>query len=131
MRQADDRVHRRPDLVAHIGEEHALGLARLERRTRRLLKLGLRSLKGKLGPLAGVDVAPRSHHLDGAPRLVADEMLLVAHPAIGAILAAEAVFGEMLAVAEQLDLLRLDLGKSSGCTRERQKSGSCKYWSGL
>ena len=37
--------------------------------------------------------------------------MLIAHPAIGAVLAAEAVLGEMLAVAEQLDLLRFDLGQ--------------------
>ncbi len=28
MRQPDDRVHRRADLVAHVGEEHRLHLGR-------------------------------------------------------------------------------------------------------
>ena len=97
--------------MAHIGEEHALRLARLKRRARRLLELDLGRLKGKLGSLARVDVAPRSDHLDGPARRVADQVLLVAYPAIGAILAAEAVLGEMLAVAKQLDLFGLDLGK--------------------
>ena len=50
----------------------------------------------------------------GSPALVANEMLLVAHPAIGTVLLAEAIFGEMLAGPEQLDLLRLDLGEIVG-----------------
>ena len=50
----------------------------------------------------------------GLPVQVANEVLLVAHPAIGAVLLAEAVFGEMLARLEQLRLLRLDLGKIVG-----------------
>ena len=114
MGEADDGVHRRPDLVAHIGEEHTLGLARFERRLGRLLQLGLGRLKGLLGRLAGVDVAPRADHLDGTATLVPDEMLLVADPAIGAVLLAEAVLGQVFARSEQLGLLRLDLGKIIG-----------------
>ena len=41
-------------------------------------------------------------------------MLLVADPDISAIPLAEAVLGQVLAVFEQLDLLRLDLGKVVG-----------------
>ena len=114
MGQADDGVHRGSDLVAHIGEEHALGLAGLQRRRGRLLELFLRGLKRLLGGLARVDVAPRADHLDRAAALVADEMLLVADPAIGAVLLAEAIFGEMLARSEQLDLLRFDFGEILG-----------------
>ena len=38
-------------------------------------------------------------------------MLLVAHPAIDAVLLAEAVFGDVRALLEQLGLLGLDRGK--------------------
>ena len=114
MGEADDGVHRRPDLVAHIGEEDALGLACLERRRGRFLQLGLRPLGFELGRLAGVDIAPRADHLDRVAVTVADEMLLVADPDIGAVLLAEAVLGQVLAVFEQLDLLRLDLGEVVG-----------------
>ncbi len=58
MRQPDDGVHRRPDLVAHIGEERALGFARRERRLGRLLKLSLCRQQSLLGRLAGIDIAP-------------------------------------------------------------------------
>ena len=43
--------------------------------------------------------------------MVADQMLLVAHPAIGAVLLAEAILGDMAAVLEQLGLLGLHGGK--------------------
>src|SRR5262245_40226138 len=107
MREADDGVHRRPDFVAHIGKKGALGLACLKRRGGRLLELLLRGLECLFGGLAGVDVAPRAHHFDRAAVSVANEMLLVAHPAISAVLLAEAILGVMLARSEQFDLLRL------------------------
>ena len=97
--------------MAHIGEEDALRLVRLARRLARLFELALRGLEGPLGLLARVDVAPRADHLDRIAILVADEMLLVAHPAIGPVLAAEAILGEMLASRENRLLLRLDFGE--------------------
>src|SRR5512134_1448912 len=45
-----------------------------------------------LGGLARRDVAPRAHHLDRMAVGVLDQMLLVAHPAIGAVALAEAIF---------------------------------------
>ena len=109
MRQSNDRVHRRPDLVAHIGEEDALGFAGLERRLARLLELDLSGLAGKLRGFPCIDVAPRADHLHGPSGRVADQMLLVGEPAIGAVLAAEAVFHKMLSGPEQLGLFDLDV----------------------
>ncbi len=43
--QPDDGVHRRPDLVAHIGEEHRLGLRRFFGNVPGVGKVGLRRLQ--------------------------------------------------------------------------------------
>src|SRR5262249_768597 len=75
------------------------------------LKLNLRCLESLLGRFASVDIAPGSDDLNGVAMLVADQMLLVAYPTIGAVLLAETVFGEMHALSEQLGLLCLDLGQ--------------------
>ncbi len=100
--------------MAHIGKKEALGFVGFERRLGRPLKVRLRRLEGLLCRLASVDIAPRANHLDGVPSLVADEMLLVADPAIRAILLAEAIFRQVLAGPEQLDLLRFDLREVIG-----------------
>ena len=85
VREADDCVHRRPDLVAHIGKEHALGFICLERSLGRLLQLLFRFLPRS-------DVGPGAHDLYGLSLLIAQKMLLVIHPAISAIFAPVAVF---------------------------------------
>src|ERR671922_234933 len=100
MRQADDRVHRRPDFVAHIGEKYALGLVRFERGLRCFFEFVLSRLEGLLSLLAGVDIAPGTDHLDGLPFGVAQQMLSVVHPAIGAVLATIAVLDLLLATLE-------------------------------
>src|SRR6516162_2002925 len=92
MRETNDGVHRRPDLVAHVGEERAFGLACRERRLGCLLELSLRSEQRPLRCLADVDSAPGTNHFERLAILVANEVLLVAYPAIGAILLAEPVF---------------------------------------
>src|SRR4029077_19338782 len=104
MRKTDDRIHRRPDLMAHIGEEDALGLIGFEGRLRGALKLELSLLKGDLRRLPRIDIAPGADHFGRLPLLVANEMLLVAHPAIGAVLLPEAVFGKVLSGPEQFTL---------------------------
>ena len=52
--QPDDRVHRRPDLVAHIGEEHRLGLRRFLGHVPGVGKIGLRRLQFVQRRLGGV-----------------------------------------------------------------------------
>ena len=108
MRKPDNGVHRRPDFVAHIGEENALGLVGLERDLGRFGQIRLRGLECPLRLLARLDIAPRPHDLHGISRCVANELLLVAQPAIRAVLIEKAVFDEMHALLEDLGLLRLD-----------------------
>ena len=69
---------------------------------------------GLLGRLARGDLAPGANHFHRLTVMVADQMLLIAHPAIGAVLLAEAILGDMAAVLEQLGLLGLDGGKVLG-----------------
>src|SRR5581483_3061151 len=87
------------------------GLERIDHR-RRALEQGRQpragGVLGLLGTLAVGHVAPRAHDLEGLAALVADEMLLVADPAILAVLLAEAVFRGVLALLEDLDQLGLD-----------------------
>ena len=73
-----------------------------------LLALGERLL---LGGLARGDLAPGADHFQGIAVPVAHEVLLVADPAIDAVLLAEAIFGEVPPLLEELRLLGLDLGK--------------------
>ena len=61
-----------------------------------------------LGRLARADVAPRADHLERRAALVANEVLLVIDPAIGAILAAEAIFERLLTRIEQIGHLGVD-----------------------
>ena len=128
MGQTDDGVHRRSYLVAHIGEEHALGLARFERRRSRLLELGVCPLGVQLRCLAGIDVAPRADHFDGAPLAVADEMLLVAHPAYTYRLSCGTGTRQG---ARDFGTARPALPRPRGDRRDeretRQKSGVCRY----
>ena len=58
---------------------------------------------------------------------VEDEMLLVVHPAIRAVLFAEAIFGDVLAGLEQYVHLGFDARQIFGCTRSRQKFGFSRY----
>ena len=111
MRQPDDGVHRRPDLVAHIGEERALGLACRKCRFVRLLQFALSAWQRLLRCLAAVDIAPRAHHFERLAVRVANKMLLVTDPAIGTVLLAEPIFGRMRSRLEQLRLLGLDHGE--------------------
>src|SRR5262245_66469449 len=111
MREPDDGVHRRSDLVAHIGKERALGLACRKCGFRRFLEFALCAEQGLLGSLSGVDVAPRTHHFERLAVRVANEMLLVADPAIVAVFLAEAIFRRMPSRLEELRLVGLDLGK--------------------
>src|SRR4029079_14372336 len=62
---------------------------------------------GLLGRLARGDLAPGTDHLHRLTVVVADQVLLIAHPAIGAVLLTEAILGDMAAVLEQLGLLGL------------------------
>ena len=94
MGKADDRVHRRPDLVAHIGQEDALRLACLERRRGRFLQILLRLL-------ACCDIGQRAHNLDCLSILIAQEMLLIFYPAIGAIHAPVPVLDRSFAAIER------------------------------
>lgn len=71
--------------------------------------LGLRH--GLFRLLAGRDVAPGADDLDGSAVFVADEMLLVADPAVGAVLPAKAVFESVGPVSEKSRNLGLDAGQ--------------------
>ena len=78
---------------------------------------GLQGILGLLSLLPRGDVAPRADDLERVSLLVADHMLLVADPAIGAVLLPEAVFGGVLAVARKVWSARLSMpARSSGCT---------------
>src|SRR4029079_7897677 len=94
MGKADDSVHRRPDLVAHIGQEDALGLACLERRHSRFLQL-------LLCLFSRCYIGHRSHDLDYMPLLIAQKMLLIFYPAIGAIHAPVPVLDRSFAPIER------------------------------
>ena len=61
--------------------------------------------------LALGDVAPRSHDLQGLAVGAADKMLLVIHPAIGAILAAKPIFHRVDPVLEESSYFGLDAGE--------------------
>ncbi len=63
---------------------------------------------GLLGRFAGVDIAPRTHHLEGLAVGVSHEGLLVVHPAIRAVLAPEAVFAGVPPFGEEAAHFRLD-----------------------
>src|SRR6476620_12576498 len=108
MRQPDDGVHRRSDLVAHIGEERALGLAYRKCRFGRLLEFALSAEQRLLRFLPAVDITPRAHHFERFAVRVANKMLLVADPAIGTVFLAEPIFGRMRSRLEQLRLIGLD-----------------------
>src|SRR4029077_6827141 len=111
MREPDDGVHRRSDVVAHIGEERALGLACRKRRFGRLFELVLSAEQRLLSFLSAVDIAPRAHHFERLAVRVANEMLLVADPAIGTVFLAEPIFGKMRSRLEELRMLGLYRGK--------------------
>ena len=72
---------------------------------------GLQGIFGLLSLLPRGDVAPRAHDLERVSLFVADHMLLIADPAIGAVLLPEAVFGGVLAVLEEFGLLGFDAGE--------------------
>ena len=86
--------------------------------------------EGDLGLVAGGDVAPGADHLDRLAVLVADQVLLVVDPAIGAVLAPEPVLDRVATLLEQLHGGARRPARSSGCTRLRQKSGFSRYSSG-
>lgn len=67
-----------------------------------------RSILCPFGRLTRADVAPRAHDFGWLTLLVADEMLLVIHPAKGAVLAPEAIFDRVGAFLEQIVHLGLD-----------------------
>jgi hypothetical protein len=69
---------------------------------------------GQFGGLARADVAPRAHHLRQRALLVTDEMLVVVHPAIGAVFAPEAIFDRVVALFEQGVHFALDARKIIG-----------------
>ena len=56
VRQADHRIHRRADLVAHVGQEGALGACGRLGLVARLDQLGVELLEPRLGPLDLADV---------------------------------------------------------------------------
>ena len=58
--------------------------------------------------LARSDVAPRADHFQWFAVVVTDQALLVVHPAIGAILAAEAVLDSVDAILKETSDLRLN-----------------------
>ncbi len=63
---------------------------------------------GQLGGFARAYVAPRADDLGWLALIVTDEMLVVIHPAIGAVLAPEAVFDGVVAALEQTVHLGFD-----------------------
>ena len=99
VRQPDDRVQRRPDLMAHVGQERALGLVRRVRLIAGLTQ-GLFSALA-LGDIAiGYAAAERfSHHILDRPALMLD-------PAQLAVLVVHAEFemahADMLALVQML-----------------------------
>ncbi len=85
-----------------VGRVIVLGLEGIDHRRRGLEQEReplARLLLGGLGGDARGDVAPRADDLGRLAVVVADEMLVVVHPAIGAVLAAEAIFERMPARA--------------------------------
>src|SRR6476620_4074983 len=66
---------------------------------------------GLLRRLALGDVAPRANDLERLSLPVADQMLLVAEPAVGSVDIAEAIFGRMAILLEYFDLIGFHLRK--------------------
>src|SRR5690349_7919423 len=94
-----------------------LGLEGIDHRRRRLEQdrepvAGV--ILGRLSRLARGNVAPRADDFGGLARLVADEVLIVVHPAIGAILAAEAIFDRLPVSLKEGSNLGLDARKVLG-----------------
>src|SRR5262245_37057697 len=69
---------------------------------------------GLLGRFAGVDIAPRTNHLDGLAVSVSHEVLLVVHPAIRAVLAPDAIFAGVPALGEEAAHFRFNPRKVVG-----------------
>jgi hypothetical protein len=67
-----------------------------------------RLVLGLFGRFTRSDIAPRAHDLDRLSLLVTHEVLLVIDPAIGTVLAAEAIFERVLTFLEQIADLGLD-----------------------
>ena len=98
VRQADDRIHRRADLVAHVGEELALGIVRLFR-----LVSGLP--QGRLVLLALGDVARGGKHPLEHPIAVVQGRRVVGHHGLLAVPVARRQFvvGHLLLAQHQVD----------------------------
>ena len=103
-------------LIFVVAENEAvLGIVKREAFRDRFDRVGeplLARLQGGLfRRLAGGDFAPRAHHFHRVSAMVTDQMLLVAHPAIGTVFLTEAVFRRVRALVEKPDLLGFDRGE--------------------
>src|SRR5581483_3126915 len=99
------------DVLADEGRRVIVpGLERVDHRGRRLeqkRETPPRLVPGGFGGFARGDVAPGADDLLRLALLVVDEMLVVVHPAIGAVLAAEAIFDGLPPGREQVPHLLL------------------------
>ena len=76
------------------------------------------------------DVAPRADHLDRFAVPVPDQVLLVDHPAVAAVLLEEPVLDRVPALLERWTDAASTLARSSECTQRHQNSGFSRYSSG-